>query len=749
MNGNQLLDLLKTAKNQMDGGEYAKSLQTLESALARNPEPWLENEIYFQVALCKCELEDYAGTAESLETALSLAEKLTYDEKKHIYDMLLIAYTKKPDYEKLADLCLMLINIEEDKNSLLLSLMFAYLGLEKWDELAKVFDDNPDIAIDAKTLLCKNTCFTMAGRYKEAVQTAEQYIEMFGDEHVIFATLMDLYYSVGDGGKGFEYYKKAITLCDDPGPRMKYGSQLLWKDLYQGTISDTEFPNIVDDMRRSTEKLLTNTAFNNAPKPFRKIKIGYLSPDFRRHPVGLFLLPVMMSTVTSHCFNFCFNLAEPKDEDDTVTTHFKSLADKWEEVHERHDSYIEQLFLTNKIDIAFDLACHTANNRLQLYARRLAPVQISWIGAPVTSGVAAMDYVITDKDVDPPGSEKYYVEKLLYMPDCFLCTTLSGKPSVEPPAFTRNGYITFACFHNIQKVNDKTLGMWRGIMDKCANSRLKIIGRMPDGVEGREILDERFRKIGLSMDRVSISPPTSDANDYFAAYNDVDIMLDTYPFSGATTTFDALRMGRPMITLVGERHVTRVSYSLLKHVGLEDLAAFSEDEYVEKAVTLAGDYERLLKINAELPRRVEDSPLVDQPLFRKNFEKIIRDAWAGYCFENRAGGYDYGADSPQELLEQVANATVYLERKSAAGEDIDNMLAVEYFSVQKAFCEKLGIITSNENFPREYKKLIVEIERGVAEKNLLPAISKAARYLKAIFNMLKQRHGSVGVLADV
>lgn len=728
---NQLLDFLKTAKFQMEGGEYAKALQTLESALVCGPDPWLKNEISFQAALCKCELKDYAGAKDNLEMALSYAGDVVYAEKKHLYDLLRIVYTHKSDYIKLAELCRMLMSIEPDKTGLALNLIGAYIGLEDWDALAKVFDDFPDIDLDKKILLRKSVCFRITGRYKEAFQVAGQYIERYGEDYDISANLMELYYEIGDGERGVEYYRKATALHDDPKWRQKIGSQLLWRDLYQGAIGDAEFPGIIGGIRRSTEKLQTNTAFDNTLKPFRKIRIGYLSADFRHHPGGFFLLPVMMNTVSSHCCNICFNMAQPNDKYDQVTAHFKSLANIWEEVYNCPDSYIEQLFLTNKIDIAFDTMCHTNNNRLRLYARRLAPLQISWIGSPVTSGIAAMDYVITDKNVDPPGAEKYYTEKLLYMPECFLCTTLRGSAHVAHPAFTRNGYVTFACFHNVMKITEKTLRMWRLILERCGNSRLKVMGLISAGDEGLEIFYDRLRKIGLPMERISISKMCC-INDYFAAYNDVDIMLDTYPFSGATTTFDALKMGRPIITLVGERHVSRVSYSLLKHIGLDDLAAFSEDEYVEKALMLANDHKRLCKINAELPRRVENSPLTNQPAFRTNFEKIIRDVWVRYCYENRTSDCDYSADNPQELLEQVINATVYLERKMNAGLTIGGALADEYYRAQKSFCEKLNLLTNNEDFVCEYGKLVNDIKNGIDEKNLRRVIST----VKQIINTL-------------
>ena len=209
-----------------------------------------------------------------------------------------------------------------------------------------------------------------------------------------------------------------------------------------------------------------NTVFNNSPKPFRKIKLGYLSADLGTHPVGYFLLPVMAATVTSHSFINCYSLLPVEGEDNPVTSQFRQLSDSWVNVVGKTDSDILQMFLDDGVDIAFDMMCHSKNNRLQLYARRLAPVQISWIGFPVTSGVAAMDYVIADKYVDPPGSEKYYTEKLLYMPDNFLVHVLSGSPSVDLPAFTRNGYITFACFHNLVKVTDTTLRLWSKILQR-------------------------------------------------------------------------------------------------------------------------------------------------------------------------------------------------------------------------------------------------------------------------------------------
>lgn len=731
----QLVELLRAAKSLIDAGEYIKASNTLASALACKPSTEIETEIYFQIALCEYKERNVLKAVKSLETALDIADSRDDTEKKHLYDLLRIVYKEQPNYQKLAELCRKLLSHTDDNNDkqvLVSNLLYACLQSEKWDEMAKVLDAFPDVDLGAKALLYKVICFTRVSRIKEAFQASCEYTDKFGEDPDFCASLLLLHYSVGDAPEGLRYYKKAVAKADNPEWLLMVGSKLLAHDVYQGAISDREYPEIIDGMRQNSKRMRTNTVFQNVSKPFRKIRLGYLSSDLGAHPVGYFLLPVMATTVTSHSFIKCYSLMPPEEEDNPVTQQFMTLADSWGNVYEKPDSYIERMFLDDEIDIAFDMMCHTKNNRLQLFARRLAPVQISWIGFPVTSGVDAMDYVITDECVDPPGSEKYYTEKLLYMPENFLCHILSGSPQAGPPAFIKNGYITFACFHNLVKVTDITLRMWSRILENNKTAILNIMGRLPNGVEGREMIDERFRKNGIPMERVSISP-MCDMEQYFAAYNEVDIMLDTYPFSGATTTFDALRMGRPIITLVGERHVSRVSYSLLRHVGLEELAACSEERYVENAIALANDHERLLEINQTLPERIKKSPLTDQVAFRKNYEKIIRDAWVGYCFQNRTEEYDYSADTPPELLEQVMNATVYLERKIDLGEEIGTHLAKEYYKAQKAFYEKLCLVTDDESFIREYRKLIELIShRQGGKKNFRLPISIAKRNL-AVF----------------
>jgi len=730
----QLIDFLKTAKGLMDGGEYAEAAETLESALECNSPAEIAVEAHFQTAFCRFKLAEYAEAEKSLETALSISEGWAYGDKKHLYELLRTVYIDQPDYKKLAQLCRRLLNLidnNNDKSTILSFLLYACIQSDKWDEMASAIDEFPDIDLGVKALLFKTICFTKVGRIKEAYQTSHEYIEKFGEDHEICDSLMMLSYAARDAASGLKYYKKVASQSGDPELLFMIGSKLLAQDVYHGAISNHEYPEIIEGMRKNSECLLAKTSFSNSPKPFRKIRLGYLSADMGTHPVGYFLLPVMAATLTSHSFIKCYSLMSPGEADNPVTPQFMALADGWENVFGKTNSDIRQMFFDDRIDIAFDMMCHSKNNRLHLYAQRLAPVQISWIGFPVTSGVAAMDYVIADKYVDPPGSEKYYTEKLLYMPDNFLVHVLSGSPRVMPPAFTRNGYITYACFHNLVKVTDTTLRMWSRVLEKNKTAVLKIMGLLPKGKDVLEILEERFRRNAMPMERVCISP-MCDMNQYFAAYNDVDIMLDTYPFSGATTTFDALRMGRPIITLVGERHVSRVSYSLLKHVGLDDLAAYSENDYVENAVRLANDRERLLEINRELPGMVENSLLTDQSSFRKNYEKIIRDAWVRYCFEARTEEYDYRTDSPPELLEQIINATVYLERKLNLGEKVDSELASEYHRAQKAFHEKLRLVTDDESFIREYDKLIELIGRRLEGKSFRLPISMAKRHL-AVF----------------
>ena len=733
MKQQSLPDYLETAKSRIAVGEYDGALIALSRALNCNPDKRVKTEIYYLTALCRYRLCEFAQAGELIETALDYAADQEYANRKRLYELLGKVCEENQDYTKLESHYRLLLAKAEDKKDILADMLQLYEKIDRWDRAAEAFDEFRDVELDAASIQRKITCFTIVYRIKEAFQAAREYAGRFGEDDNLCARLMLLYYFTGDAARGFEYYKKAVAKNDAPKWRFTVGRMLLSQDLYHGAISDLEFPAIIADMRRNSERLRVDRRFKNTPKPFRKIRLGYLSANLMPHPVGYFLLPVMENTFKSHSFIKCYSLISPKTDinDASITAMFRTTPDAWADVQKLPDADIEQMFLDDSIDIVFDMMCHTPRNRLWLFARRLAPVQISWIGFPVTTAVADMDYVIADRLTNPPGAEKYYTERLLYMPDHYLCHTLEGSPRIEAPAFTRNGYITFACFHNLKKITDKTLGLWRRILERTENSVLKVMGQFPEGVEGRNMIEERFRKNNMPMDRVILLPMCS-MSEYLDAYNGVDIMLDTYPFSGATTTFDALRMGRPIITLAGERHVTRVSFSILKKIGYEDITALTEEEYVDKAVGLANDPDRLRRISRELPGRLRESPLTDQNVFRKNYETIIRDAWITYCADNRME-YDYSADSLPDLAEQVINATVYFERKLEAAEEPAGALLTEYQKVQKAFYEKLKPVINNENIMIGYGNLVKLFDRGGLDaKNFRLALAKTRRYLNML-----------------
>ena len=729
----KLLKLLETAKSRMESGEYDAALTAFSGALCCNPNRELKTEIHYQAALCRDQLKEYVRAINDIDTALETAAELDYAGKKHIYELLWTICRKTLDHERLEDLLRLFQKHGEDVKDILVDILHVYQSLNKWNAMAGLLNEFRDVTLDAVCLQRKILCMQNVYRIEEAFLAVREYIDRFGEDKEIFSLLMTLCFHTNDAGRGFEYYKKSVVLNDDPEWRIMVNSLLLGTDLYHGAISDIEFPSIIADMKRDNERLSSGRKFENTLRPFRKIRLGYLSANLTKHPVGFFLLPVMVNTVTDHSFIKCYSMTAPEKIDGTVTPKFMKVANEWADVFGLSDDDVERMFLNDKIDIAFEMMCHTEGNRLQLYARRLAPVQISWIGFPVTTAISAMDYVIVDPCTNPPGAEKYYTEKLLYMPDHYLCHVLEDGPVAKPPAFTRNGYITFACFHNFQKITDRTLGMWRLILDRTENTALKIMGKLPEEKAGRDMIEERFRKNGMPMDRISMLPH-GKIDDYFAAYNDVDIMLDTYPFNGATTTFDALKMGRPIITLAGERHVTRVGYSILKKIGFEDLVAFTEDEYVEKAVALATDRDRLLVICRELPGRLINSPLVDQHTFRKNYEVLTRDAWVAHCASIHAY-YDYNTDGLPELLEQVVNATVYFVRKLEAGIKPTGALLNEYHSVQKAFYEKLKPVIADENFMHGYGRLVELVglaRRGRDIETLKSALATVGQYLGAL-----------------
>lgn len=366
-------------------------------------------------------------------------------------------------------------------------------------------------------------------------------------------------------------------------------------------------------------------------EPYRRLRIGYVSADFRTHSCAYFLEPLFENYDRTAMEIFAYANVENADE---RTQRFRKTADHWRDISGLDDNAAAALVRKDKIDILVELSGHTRGNRLGLFALRPAPIQVSWLGYPATTGLNQIDYRITDAYADPPGAaDDYHTENLIRLPDGFHCYAPPEAPEVAEAPLVGAGKITFGSFNNFLKLSPECLDAWAAILDGVPSSRLLL----KSGVLGydkpkRRLLD-RFASRGIDPDRIIIHGWIPRGEQPLALYHEVNIALDSFPYNGTTTSFEALWMGVPLVTISGDRHAARVGCSILTHLGYGELVAETVTEYIALAVALAGDPERISSYRNQLRSRLASSPLCDGAGFARSFEKILRNVWVDKCRE--------------------------------------------------------------------------------------------------------------------
>jgi protein O-GlcNAc transferase len=371
-------------------------------------------------------------------------------------------------------------------------------------------------------------------------------------------------------------------------------------------------------------------AHDNDRSPGRRLKIGYVSPDFRGHSVAYFLEPLLQSHDRNAVEVFCYaEVSWP----DVATKRFEQLADHWTKTVGMSDEALAERIRSDGIDILVDLAGHTAKNRLPVFARKPAPVQVTWLGYPNTTGLDAIDYRLADDVTDPVGeADAFASETLVRLPGGFLCYgATNDAPTPETAPCLSKGFVTFGSFNNPAKLSGATLDAWAQVLTRLPTARLLLKAKPFADAATRALYLERLAERGVAADRLELIGWLPDSNAHLALYDRVDVALDPFPYNGTTTTCEALWMGVPVVTPRGDRHAGRVGASLLTQVGVTDLIADSIEAYVEMAVALAGDPARLADLRSSLRPRMAASPLCDAPGFARKVEEAYRTMWARWC----------------------------------------------------------------------------------------------------------------------
>ena len=366
----------------------------------------------------------------------------------------------------------------------------------------------------------------------------------------------------------------------------------------------------------------------NDPTPDRRLRLGYVSPDFREHPVVRFVLPLLTQHDRRQVEVFAYSDVPRPDE---ITESIRARVDQWRDVAQLSDAELADAIRSDEIDILVDLAAHSGSNRLLTFARKPAPVQVTYLAYCSTTGVDAIDYRLTDRFLDPPDTDLgHYTERTVRLPECYWCYSAPALPPDRLPSSERRpGPPTFGCLNNFAKVTPPTLDLWVRLLQRVPDARLLLYARAQSH---RERVRQVFRGADIAESRLTFVG-RQPFEDYLETYREIDVGLDPVPFGGGTTTCDALWMGVPVVTLAGGTAVSRGGSSLLSNVGLAQLVARNEAQYIDLAAGLMQDAEGLAALRAGLRARLESSPVMDAERFTRGLEAAFREMWVTWCDE--------------------------------------------------------------------------------------------------------------------
>jgi predicted O-linked N-acetylglucosamine transferase (SPINDLY family) len=457
-----------------------------------------------------------------------------------------------------------------------------------------------------------------------AIACYRRAIELKPDFALAHSNLANVLAETGQFDEAVAAYRHAMSLKPDYAvAHSNLALLLLYHPSYDAGMISEELGRWNQQHAEPLKKLIQPHTNNRDPD--RRLRIGYVSSDFRDHVIGRNLLPLLREHDHSQLEIFCYaNVAHS----DHLTRQFQRYADVWRPIAGFSTNRIVDLIRRDQIDILVDLSLHTGNNHLLAFAHKPAPVQASFAGYPGSTGLDTIEYRLTDPHLEPPeSSDHFHQEKPIRLPHTFWCYDPSSPaPVINPPPAQTNGHVTFGCLNNFLKVNQQVVQLWARVLRAVMGSRLILL--CPEG-SARQSITEMFRKEGIQPDRIELIA-NQPRPQYLELYHRIDVGLDTFPYNGHTTSLDSNWMGVPVVTLVGQTIVGRAGLSQLTNLGLTALIAYSRERYVEIAARLAADLPRLAELRRTLRLRMQASPLMDAGRFARDIEAAYRQMWRNY-----------------------------------------------------------------------------------------------------------------------
>lgn len=496
---------------------------------------------------------------------------------------------------------------------------------ESISSLDRAIEISPDMAA---AHIARGTALQQLHRYEESIAALRRAIELDPAALDAWVNLATAQLELARADDAIDTLREAVRLApDNPAvwslmcPTMNYASGIPAEEVY---AAHRRFGAI-------TEKGLRDRVYEypNTRDPERVLRVGYISRDMRRHSCSYFLLPILQSHDPQRVESYCYSISRHIDE---VTDKIRDACTVFRDCSTLGDGELRRRIEGDRVDILLELAGHSGLHRLLVMAKRPAPVQATYLGYPHTTGLQHIQYRLVDAMTDPPEAPAHAAEELWRLPRCFL-TYAPPEMAPEPadlPSIHGHPF-TFGSFNEAKKISHEVVTLWTRVLDRVPGSRLLLkAGSFDDPAVRRGVVD-RFEAEGVHPDRLEIVARIPSVAEHLAYYGRVDLALDTYPYHGTTTTCEAMWMGVPTVSLRGDRHASRVGASLNHAVGLDELTADSHDAFVEIAVALANDRERLATLRRGLRERMRASPLCDHVGFTRDLEHAYRLWWHKWC----------------------------------------------------------------------------------------------------------------------
>ena len=472
--------------------------------------------------------------------------------------------------------------------------------------------------------------YIAVGEYEKAIDCFNHALNLQGKKSSIYFNLGIANYELNNISQALKYFEKSVELDEK---NIKFTSTLLGCSYFLDS-KDFYYKKFLDRYRKNIEIFDLKKTVNFCYQRNSKIKLGILSGGFRQYPTGYFLLDFLEKINKEDNFElYAFSSSTQKDN---YTNKLKKSFHYWEDVNFLNDLELFNLIRSKGINVLIDMQGHTYDNRIHIFANKVAPLQISWAAYLGSTGIAEIDYILGDPFVTPDIYKDIYVEKIWNLPDIWCTLSTSDIKHISPAEspFNKNGFITFGCFNNVKKINESLIDSWSKILTSLTNSKLYIKSDQFKKKKFTDIFKKKFTSLGV-QDSQLIFEESSAREELLKCYNKIDIALDTFPYSGGTTSFELSFMCVPLITISGNNFISRCGVSINKNLNTEDLIAKDLEQYIKVAIDLGKNPNKINYLRSQLIKNSRDSNLFNAAKFGNNFVVAIKEMWTIFLKQNK------------------------------------------------------------------------------------------------------------------